>query len=139
MKKRPPKLAKPKPKQPRRPRPKFYPAGEEMKAWASMLGSELSSLPSTSTKPMFGFLAFYRHGAIFAALPKTRGFNSASSIMLKFNPLPDVLLKRAQNDSRLDTNTRMPGKGWFTFELSSETDLRDALFWLNQAYDAAAN
>ncbi len=138
MKKRSTKLAKPKPKQSHRPRPKFHPASEEMKVWSGMLGSELNSLPGTSTKPMFGFLAFYRNDAIFAALPKTRGFNSSSSFMLKFNPMPAALLKRAQSDPRMDTNTRMPGKGWFTFELRSEADLRDALYWLNQAYDAAA-
>jgi hypothetical protein len=103
-----------------------------------MLSSELTAWPRVTTKPMFGLVAFYRSAKIFAALPKTRGLKSASSFIVKFKPMPAALLKRAQHDPRMDTHTRIPGAGWFTFELASETDLRDALFWLNQAYDAAA-
>jgi hypothetical protein len=51
--------------------------------------------------------------------------------------MPPALLMRAQSDPRMDSNTRIPGKGWFSFELNSEGDLRDALRWLNQAYEAA--
>jgi len=47
------------------------------------------------------------------------------------------LLKKARADSRMDTNTRVPGKGWFSFEVASESDLRDALSWLDHAYRAA--
>lgn len=103
-----------------------------------MLQSELTSWPHVSTKSMFGFLSFYRRGVIFAALPRSRGFDSPSSLILKFNPMPPALLKRAQSDRRMDTNTRVPGKGWFTFRLNSEGDLRDALWWLSQAYEASA-
>jgi hypothetical protein len=109
-----------------------------MKQWSALLQSELSTWPHISTKSMFGFSSFYRRGTIFAALPQTRGFNSPSSLIVKFNPMPPALLKRAQADSRMDTNTRLPGKGWFSFELHSAGDLRDALFWLNHAYEAAA-
>jgi len=93
--------------------------------------------PGVSANPMFGFLSFYRAGRIFAALPRTRGFNSSSSLILKFNPMPAALLKKARADSRMDTNTRVPGKGWFSFEMASESDLRDALSWLDHAYRAA--
>ena len=109
-----------------------------MKQWSAMLQSELFSWPAISAKSMFGFLSFYRQGTIFAALPETRGFNSSSSFILKFNPMPASLLKRAKSDPRMDTHTRLPGKGWFSFELTSESDLGDALFWLNQAYESAA-
>jgi hypothetical protein len=51
--------------------------------------------------------------------------------------MPPALLKHAQSDPRMDSNTRIPGKGWFSLELNSESDLRDALRWLNQAYEAA--
>lgn len=102
-----------------------------------MLESEIISWPGISTKSMFGFLSFYRRGTIFAALPQTRGFSSSSSVILKFNPMPPALLKHAQSDPRVDSNTRIPGKGWFSLELNSESDLRDALRWLNQAYEAA--
>jgi hypothetical protein len=52
--------------------------------------------------------------------------------------MPPSLLKRAKIDRRMDTQTRLPGKGWFSFELTSESDLGDALFWLNEAYESAA-
>jgi hypothetical protein len=109
-----------------------------MKEWSAILQSELNSWPSISTKSMFGFFFFYRHGNVFAALPRTRGFVSPSSLVFKFNPLPRALQKRAEGDSRMDASTKASSKGWFSFELSSEDDLRDALFWLNHAYEVAA-
>jgi len=110
---------------------------EEMRRWSSLLESELMTWPGVSTKPMFGFLSFYCAGRIFAALPRTRGFNSSSSLILKFDPMPPSLLTKARSDARLDTHTRVPGKGWFSFEVASEDDLRDALGWLDHAYRAA--
>jgi len=86
---------------------------------------------------MFGFLFFYRRGAPFAALPRTRGFDSPSSLIFKFNSMAPALQKRAQTDSRLDASMKASSKGWFSFELSTEADLRDALFWLNHAYETA--
>ena len=93
--------------------------------------------PGVSAKSMFGFLSFYRAGRIFAALPRTRGFNSSSSLILKFNPMPPALLTKARSDARMGTDSRVPGKGWFSFEVAAEGDLRDALGWLDHAYRAA--
>jgi hypothetical protein len=62
----------------------------------------------------------------------------SSSLILKFNPMPLALLKRAKTDPRVDTNTRIPSKGRFSFELNSDADLRDALLWLDHAYRAVA-
>lgn len=118
-------------------RVKFLPISEEMKQWSAMLESELNSWPGITTKSMFGFLFFYRRGAVFAALPRTRGFESPSSLVFKFDPMPPALLKRARADSRMDMSTKVSSKGWFAFEMHSEGDLRDALFWLNRAYEAA--
>ena len=132
------KSEKSKVKRPRRPAPKFPAISEEMRQWSAMLCSELNAWPRISTKSMFGFLFFYRAGTVFSALPQTRGFNSASSFIVKFNPMPRALLKRAESDPRMDTNTRLPGKGWFSFQLNSEADLCDALFWLNRAYEQAS-
>lgn len=129
----------PTPKRSRCPRPKFPALSEEMRHWSAMLSTELNSWPRITTKSMFGLLSYYREQIIFAALPQTRGFNSCCSFILRFNPMPPTLLKRAQSDPRMDTNTRLPGKGWFSFRLNFETDLRDALYWLNQAYEEAAN
>jgi len=116
---------------------KFLPISEEMKQWSAFLESELKSWPNISTRSMFGFLFFYRRGVPFAAVPRTRGFDSPSSLIFKFNSMPPALQKRAQADSRMDASMKASSKGWFSFELSTETDLRDALFWLNQAYEAA--
>jgi hypothetical protein len=122
---------------PRRPRPKLLPISEEMRHWSAMLETEVRAWPKITTKLTFGFLSFYRTGTIFAGIPRSRGFGAVASLIFKFNPMPPVLLRRAQKDSRLDTSTRIPGKGWFSFELSSEADLRDALWWLGRAYDSA--
>lgn len=122
---------------PRDRRATFAPISQEMRRWSSLLETELTTWPDVNTKAMFGFLSFYRAGKIFAALPRTRGFNSSSSLILKFNPMPAALLAKARADARMDANTRVPGKGWFSFEVASECDLRDALAWLDHAYQAA--
>lgn len=121
---------------PRARRATFAPISEEMRQWSSLLETELMTWPAVTRKSMFGFFSFYRSGRIFAALPRTRGFNSSSSLILKFDPMPATLLKRALSDARMDTNTRVPGKGWFSFEVTTEGDLRDALLWLEHAYQA---
>lgn len=102
-----------------------------------MLQGELESWPGVSTKSMFGLLTFYRGKTIFAGLPGTRAFRSGRTIIFKFKIVPAALLAKAQNDSRIDSRTRIPGRGWLWFELNSEADIRDALWWLNQAYEAA--
>jgi len=121
----------------RRERPKFPVISEEMQHWAAMLETEVESWPGVICKRMFGFRFVYRRKTVFAALPYSRGLFTPSSIILKFNPMSTALFQRAEKEPRLDTSTRVPGKGWFSFELSCDADLRDALWWLNQAYEAA--
>jgi len=111
-------------------RAKFIPVSEEMKEWSALLQSELNSRPAITTESMFGFLLFYRRGLVFAVLPRTRGFDPPSSLVFNFDPLPAALQKRAQADSRMNANTKASGRGWFSFELSSQPDTREALFWL---------
>jgi hypothetical protein len=117
------------------PRPKLLPVSGEARRWSALLESELLSWPGVITKPMFGFRAVYRGKKIFAALPNSRGFGLQASMLLKFDPMPPALLQHALNDSRFHGNT--PGKGWFSFTLSSDTDLHDALEWLNHCYESA--
>jgi hypothetical protein len=114
---------------------KMVPITEEMRHWSALLQAELESWPQVSAKSMFGMLCAYRGKTIFAALPRSRAFGSGSSIIFKFNSMPVQLLAKAKNDNRVGTST--PGKRWFSFELNSDSDLRDALVWLNQAYEAA--
>jgi hypothetical protein len=120
----------------RREKPKFPVISEEMQHWAAMLETEVESWPGVTCKRMFGFRFVYRRKTVFAALPYSRGLFTPSSIILKFNPMPAGLFQKAQKEPRLDTSTRVPGKGWFSFELSADADLRDALWWLSQAYEA---
>jgi hypothetical protein len=136
VRKRPTPRAKIRKSPQRQPRRKLVPISEEMRHWSAVLEAELASWPTTS-KPMFGFQAFFRYGKIFAAIPRTRGFGTASSFMLKFNSMPPTLAELAKDDTRMDAPTRIPGNGWHGFELSSGEDLKDAIWWLSKAYDYA--
>ncbi len=115
-------------------RPKLLRISEEMKQWSAMLEQELREWPRVKSRPMFGFIGFYRNDKIFAGLPRTRALNTSNSIILKFDPMPPDLLRRAQDDSRIDSVKQAPGARWYSFDLNSAGDLRDALWWLNQAY-----
>lgn len=115
-----------------RERPKMPPVSEEMKQWSTMLKRELVGWPQVTSKPMFGMSGIYRRKKIFAALPVTRGFDTPSSIIFRFDPMPAGLNKRAVKEPRIT-----PGTRWYSFEIQSTEDLRDALWWLNQAYEAA--
>lgn len=113
-----------------RDRPKMPPISEEMKQWSAMLKTEVNGWPQISTKPMFGMMGLYRRKQIFGGLPVTRGFETPNSVIFRFDPMPSDLQQRALKDSRIT-----PGKRWFSFEVASTDDLRDALWWLNQAYE----
>jgi hypothetical protein len=110
-----------------RARRKIVPISHEMRHWCAMLEAELRSWPAIKAKSMFGFVSFYRSSRIFAAIPRSCGFGSPSSLLLKFDPMPPEHFRRAQNDSRLDTSTRILGEGWFAFEFTCDADLQDAL------------
>jgi hypothetical protein len=124
--------AKTKPRRPNLPR-----TADEMKQWSAMLGHELHGWPHITSKPMFGMLGFYRQKTVFAALPVTRGIGSPNSIIFKIEAMPPNLLRRRDQDPRVCTGKTIRAKGWHSFEMSSEEDLREALWWLNQAYELA--
>lgn len=108
------------------------PISEEMKHWSAMLKTEVNTWPQITTKPMFGMMGLYRRRKIFGGLPVTRGFDTPNSVIFRFDPMPQDLEHRAVKDSRIT-----PGKRWFSFDVRSTEDLRDALWWLNQAYERA--
>ena len=112
-------------------------ASEEMKQWSALLGQELKKLPKVSAKPMFGMLAYFRGSKIFGALPATRGIGSPNGFMFKINPMPPVLRERAGADARISASKNLQTRKWNVFELNSTEDLREALWWLNQAYEKA--
>jgi hypothetical protein len=118
---------------------------EEMKEWGGVLEAELASWPEVSARPMFGMRAFYRKRRIFAAVPRTRALNSPTSVIFKLHAQRSG--KKANNwdrqrqfhdmeDSRLK-ELRMTSAGWLSFELNSAEDIRDALYWFEQAYNKA--
>jgi hypothetical protein len=119
------------------PRPKLARISDEMKYLCSMLGDEVQTWPNVTSKSMFGMLGFYRSGAVFAALPVTRAIGSANGIIFKMKAMSAAQTDRAQRDLRLGTGTNIKAQRWHSFEIHSEDDLRDALWWLGQAYESA--
>jgi hypothetical protein len=117
--------------------PGFPKISEEMRQWAAMLEQELSAWPQVSSKPMFGMKGIYRRKKVFALLPVSRGLTSPNSIILRFVPFPPELLERAKKEPRIGTGRTLKTTKWISFELNAEADLRDALWWLNQAYERA--
>ena len=117
--------------------PKMLRVSEETKQLSAMLGTELSTWPRVTTRPMFGLRGFYRGKKIFAALPVTRTIKNPSSFIFRIEPLPAKLLERAKKEPRIDTENVGPSAKWLSYLLKSEADVRDALWWLNQAYEHA--
>ena len=107
-----------------------------MKAWAAALAGDLETWPQVSSRPLFGLTACYRREMIFAVLPKTRGMESPNSLAFKLPSTTPRLLARIRKDSRIGS-TQLQKARWFTFELSCDADLHDALEWLGRAYQAA--
>lgn len=118
-------------------RPRMPRVSEEMKRWSAMLGQELRQWPQVKSQPMFGMLGFYRRSSIFGALPVTRGIKTPNSFMFRIVPMPAALLRRAMAESRIDVEFRVPSAKWYAFEINSEEDFPDALWWLSQAYKHA--
>jgi hypothetical protein len=108
-----------------------------MKAGSAALEAELTGLPGLSSRPMFGFSALYRGKQIFALLPRSRGVGSPNSLAFKLEDAGARLLAKLRAESRIST-TVMRASRWFVFELHCDQDLKDAVRWLNHAYEAAA-
>ena len=107
-----------------------------MKAWSTALGTEIVAWPHVSTRSFFGFTALNRKDRIFALLPRTRGMATANSLAFKLDPATPAVCARLEEDSRV-ASTQLGKMRWFTFELSSDSDLHTALKWLGAAYEAA--
>lgn len=117
-------------------RPELPVVSEQMKAWSAALGPEVCEWPEVTTRSFFGFTALYRKDRIFALLPRTRGMGTSNSLAFKFDAPAERARRLLDQDSRVGS-TQMQNARWFTFELSSDTDLHDALHWLGLAYAAA--
>ena len=109
-----------------------------MKQWSAMLEQELSAWPKVTSRPMFGMIAFYRRSAIFAALPRSRALSNPRSILFRFaSIMPAELLERARKQAGLRQESAFSKGHWRSLELESADGLRDALWWLNHAYERA--
>lgn len=102
-----------------------------------MLEQEVSGWPGVQSRPMFGMSGLYRNGVIFAALPRTRALHTANSIVFKLDPMPRELLGRAKKDALISWEKQGRKPRWYSFELHSADAISDALWWLEQAYQAA--
>lgn len=107
-----------------------------MKAWSAALAAEVGGWSQVATRIFFGFTALYRTDKIFAALPRTRGMETANSLAFKLEAPGSALHTRLEKDPRIGS-TQMQKARWFTFQISSDADLHDALDWLGRAYEAA--
>jgi hypothetical protein len=117
-------------------RPRLEKVSEEMKAWSAMLAGEVAGWPGVNSRPMFGLTALYRNDVIFAVLPKTRGMESGNSLACKIPEASERMRKRLEADTRIQ-ETLMQKARWFVFEMGSDADVRGALGWLSEAYEAA--
>lgn len=85
---------------------------------------------------MFGLMALYHRTHIFAILPRTRALGSASSLAFKLEKPRPRTLAAIEREPRVQT-TIMKARRWYVFEMSADSDLRDALAWLRRAYETA--
>jgi hypothetical protein len=117
-------------------RPQLPKVSDEMKAWSAALADEMASWPGVSSRPMFGFSAYYRGDKIFCVLPRTRGMETPNSLAFKLESMRPAALGQAKRDPRIHKADFAKGT-WFGFEILSEADLRDVLNWLLRAHEAA--
>lgn len=117
--------------------PSLLRVSEQMQQWSAMLEQEVTGWPRVKSRPMFGLVSLYRNSVIFAALPRTRALSTPDSFIFKFDGIPPTLLRRATKDGRISPERDSPNVMWYSFELNSAEDLRDALWWLNRAYESA--
>jgi hypothetical protein len=109
---------------------------EEMKAWCAALTDEVADWPQVSARSFFGFTALYRGDKMFAALPRTRSMGTANSLVFKLDSQPAAVAARLKKDPHIGS-MQMQKARWFTFEISSDADLHEALDWLGTAHEAA--
>src|SRR5579863_10498718 len=117
-------------------RPRMPKVSEEMKAWSAALETEAERWPQVTTRALFGFTTLYRRNKIFALLPRIRAMVTPNSLAFKLESPSSRTLTQLRQDPRVGA-TEMRKARWFTFELTTTADLRDALDRLGQAYDAA--
>ncbi len=108
---------------------------EEMQQWCAALEAELATWLKVVSKPMFGMTAYYVGEQIFAVLPKTKAFFAPKAIGIRTESLAKETLEELARDSRSLNNPI--GKKWVSFQVDGAPDLRAAIQWLSEAYEAS--
>ena len=111
------------------------PVSEQMKAWSAALAGELAEWPQVTQKSFFGFTALYRGKMMFGLLPRTRSIfksNALAFCMGAANHSTRALLDKDRRICAFDKDKTR----WFTFELSGDSDLHDALEYLGRAFNS---
>ena len=119
-----------------RQREQLPPISEQMKAWSTALSAELSEWPQVAQKSFFGFTALYRGKTMFGLLPRTRSIFTSDAVAFHINSANRSSQSRMEKDPRIAAFDKDKAR-WFTFELSSNRDLHDALEYLGRAFEAA--
>lgn len=120
--------------------PSLPTVSDEMKVWCAVLVAEISDWPQVSARSFFGFTALYCKDEMFAALPRTRGMETANVNLLAFKlESPSRAVRALLEKTARPWASSMDKARWFAFELRSDADLHDALDWLGRAFVAARN
>lgn len=116
-------------------RPRLEKTSEQMKEWSSLLGQELKSWPGVTSRNMFGMTVFYRKGVIFAALPRTRSFETPNAVAFKLHRASAETIRRLRASASITLHSGGE-KGWISFEMEDSGDVDAALAWLLRAHES---
>jgi hypothetical protein len=117
-------------------REKLPPVSEQMKAWSAALAAEVRDWPQVAQKSFFGFSALYRGNTMFGLLPRTKSIFKGNAIAFRFDRADRATQTLLKTDPRIAAFDKNKTR-WFTFELSTDADLHDALEFLGRAFTAA--
>ena len=109
---------------------------EAMKEWSALLGTEVADWPGVTERKMFGMIAYFRKGQIFAALPRTKCFDTPQSFAIKLYRITTAARKLLDSFGR---SSPAMGDKWIAVEIRGPQDLGDAVKLLHQAYAAATS
>jgi hypothetical protein len=109
---------------------------EQMKAWSTALAAEIREWPQVTQKSFFGFTALYRGKTMFGLLPRTRSIFKGNAVAFRMEGASRGTRSRLEKDPRIAAFDKDKTR-WFTFELSRDADLHEALDYLGSAFDAA--
>lgn len=119
-----------------RSRPKLEKISEQMKEWSSAIGEEMSRWPGVTSRNLFGMTVFYRKGIIFAALPRTRSFDTPHSVAFKLHGANAKTIQHLRTSASISLHSRGEA-GWISFEIQESGDVHRALEWLLRAYESS--